>query len=206
MTRARKREYADAVSAKSLAEKATTLPVSAADGGAAHLTGRSLPALALPSAHGEFIRLDRLNEEAVIFIFPMIGRPGDPVPPGWDDIPGARGCTPEACAFRDVWHHFQVRGVQVVGVSTQHVLELRDASSRLHLPYQLLSDARGHARRALSLPLFRVGSQTFLKRLTLVIEGGVITRTFYPVLRAGTHPYEVLDYLRRRERSTLDRS
>jgi len=199
MTRNSVGEDADNMSMRSQEEPTANLATPVDDGGAAHLVGRPMPTLALPSTGSDFVRIDSIGKKVVFFIFPMIGRPGRSLPAGWDEIPGARGCTPEACAFRSLWHRFQCNEVQVVGMSTQQMPDLRDASVRLDLPFELLSDDRGHARRELGLPTFGIASNIYLKRLTLVVVDGVIDHVFYPVFPVATHPYEVLDFVQRRE-------
>ncbi|HEX2241041.1 MAG TPA: peroxiredoxin, partial [Actinomycetota bacterium] len=146
------------------------------DGDADHLFGLTLPPLALPSTDGGEERVDKVPqgyERRVVFVFPRTGRPGEqPLVPEWDEIPGARGCTPEACGFRDHWNELRRAGAYVVGLSTQDTDYQREAVARLRLPFPLLSDAQGHCRAALRLPSFEIAGLTLLKRLTLVITGG----------------------------------
>jgi peroxiredoxin len=126
----------------------------------------------------------------------MTGRPGVPLPPGWDTIPGARGCTPEACAFRDHYTELRALGVEVFGLSTQPTPDQQEARERLHLPFHLLSDAELRFARPLRLPTFQVEGRTFLKRLTLVVRDGQIEHVFYPVFPPDQHPAEVVRWLR----------
>ena len=175
------------------------LPAPEDDGAAAHLPGAAMPALALPATDGRAVRLDALPTRTVLYAFPRTGEPGrDPLVADWDEIPGARGCTPEACAFRD--HHAELRaaGAEVYGISTQDTAYQREAVARLHLPFPLLSDAALALTRALVLPTFIAGGQTLLRRLTLVVREGRVEHVFYPVFPPDGHAEEVLAWLRTR--------
>jgi peroxiredoxin len=180
------------------------LPAPADDGAADHLPGLRMPPLALPSTRGGRVRLDQLPapfEYLVVYAYPRTGRPGTEPPPGWDEIPGARGCTPEACGFRDHAHDLADAGAAVVGLSTQSTGYQREAVERLGLPFPLLSDADLRLTRALDLPTFTTdledGSRaTLLKRLTLVIREGEIVHAFYPVFPPDGHAERVLEWLR----------
>jgi peroxiredoxin len=173
------------------------LPVPHDDGGARHLEGMALPSLALPATDGRAVDLSGLSGLTVVYAYPMTSRPGRAVPEDWDMIPGARGCTPQSCAFRD--HFTELRGLGVhhlFGLSTQDTEWQREAATRLHLPFALLSDARRELAAALRLPTFEVGGITLLRRLTLVIEGGVIRKVFYPVFPPDRSAAEVMGWLR----------
>lgn len=174
------------------------LPVPADDGAAGHLTGAQAPAIALASTDGREVRLDRGSApRTVVYAFPRMGRPGEePLVAGWDAIPGARGCTPQTCAFRD--HHAQLRelGAEVYGLSTQNTAYQRESVERLHLPFALLSDTRGRLTRALRLPTFQAGGQTLLKRLTLVIRDAQVEHVFYPIFPPAGHAGQVASWLR----------
>jgi peroxiredoxin len=162
----------------------TDLPVPRDDGAAAHLPGTVLPAVALPAIDGTSVRLDELPGRTVVFIYPFTRRRGEEPPggeAGWNAIPGASGCTPEACSFRDDLARFTALGVRVIGVSAQSTDDQREAAERLHLPYALLSDAELRLARALKLPTFEVEGMTLLKRLTLIIDAGRISDVVYPV-------------------------
>jgi peroxiredoxin len=180
------------------------LPAPTDDGAADHLRGSLVPPLALPSTRGGRVRLDQLPapfEYLVVYAYPRTGRPGVALPPGWDDIPGARGCTPESCGFRDHAHDLADAGAAVVGLSTQSTGYQREAVERLGLPFPLLSDADLRLTRALDLPTFTVDLEdesraTLLKRLTLVIREGEIVHTFYPVFPPERHAERVLEWLR----------
>ena len=160
------------------------LPVPEDDGAADHLRGMTLPRIALMSTDGEAVRLDALDGVSVVFAYPRTGRPGEEPPggeEGWNAIPGARGCTPEACSFRDERARFAERDARVFGLSTQDTEYQREAVERLHLPYALLSDERLELTRALRLPTFEAGGLTLIRRLTLIVRDGVIADVVYPV-------------------------
>jgi len=172
------------------------LPVPTDDGACAHLPGTRLPAVPLPATTGAPVDLAGWPGRVVLYVYPMTGRPGVPLPPGWDTIPGARGCTPEACAFRDHYAELQALGVEVFGLSTQPTPDQQEARERLSLPFHLLSDAELRFAHALRLPTFHVEGRTFLKRLTLVVRDGWIEHVFYPVFPPDQHPGEVVRWLR----------
>jgi peroxiredoxin len=178
----------------------TGLPVPEDDGGASHLVGAPMPPIVLPATTGGGVRVDMVPEPAerfVLYLYPRTGRPGEPeLTPDWDRIPGARGCTPESCGFRDHAADLWDAGAAVAGVSTQTTEEQREAAERLGLPFPLLSDADLTLTKALDLPTFAVGGLTLLKRLTLVVRDGRIEHAFYPVFPPDAHAGEVLDWLR----------
>lgn len=158
------------------------IPSPADDGKADHLEGMSLPDVSLPATTGPAITLADLRGIVVIYVYPMTGRPDRDLPDGWDDIPGARGCTPQSCAFRDHFAELQAHGVtHLFGVSTQSTDYQREAAERLHLPFPLLSDADRAFGRALNLPGVEVERQHLHKRLTMIGIDGVIRQVFYPV-------------------------
>jgi peroxiredoxin len=160
------------------------LPVPEDDGAADHLRGAALPAVALPATDGATVRLDEVPGLTVVIAYPRTGRPGHEPPggeSGWNAIPGARGCTPEVCSFRDERARFAERGARLFGLSTQDTDYEREAVERLHLPYPLLSDAALELTRALGLPTFAVDGATLIKRVTLIVRDGVIADVVYPV-------------------------
>jgi peroxiredoxin/predicted N-acetyltransferase YhbS len=157
------------------------LPVPVDDGACAHLPGAAVPPVALVATTGERVVLSRLPGRTVVFCYPRTGLPDRDPPRGWDDIPGARGCTPQSCAYRDRMREFRGLGVRVFGLSTQTTEYQREAADRLHLSFPLLSDEWLELARALRLPTFEIESQVLLKRATLVIRDGRIERVFYPV-------------------------
>src|SRR5262245_20146290 len=160
----------------------TDLPVPVDDGATRHLPGRAMPDLALAATDGAAVNLSRLRGRTVVYVYPRTGEPGKPSPDGWDAIPGARGCTPQSCGFRD--HHGELRALgvaQLFGLSTQDTDYQREAAERLHLPFPLLSDHELKLVGALELPTFTVAGMTLIKRMAIVIDDGVITHVFYPV-------------------------
>ncbi|MEX0591432.1 MAG: peroxiredoxin [Xanthobacteraceae bacterium] len=172
------------------------LPVPQDDGAARHLWGMALPDLALTATDGSKINLARLQGRTVVYAYPRTGVPGSPPPDGWDAIPGARGCTPQSCGFRDHFADLKKAGVDhLFGLSTQHSDYQREAVDRLHLPFAILADAGLNFTRALRLPIFVAGGMTLTKRLTLVIDDGRISHVFYPVFPPDTSAEVTLDWL-----------
>lgn len=166
------------------------------DDGAQHLVvGHQLPDIALPSTRGGSVSLARLAGRWIVFIYPWTGQPGRPNPPDWDDIPGAHGSTPETAGFRDHYARFRALGVEVFGVSTQDTAHQRELSSRLGVPFAILSDEGFRLQKALRLPTFAAGGTPYLKRLTLYGRDGRIGHVFYPVHPPETHAAEVLTWL-----------
>ncbi|MGX7826445.1 peroxiredoxin [Actinokineospora sp. 24-640] len=176
------------------------LPHPTDDGAADHLVGTPMPALALPATTGGTLRVDRVPDgldTLVLYAYPHAGAPGKPPPvPGWDLIPGTRGCTPEACGFRDHAADLRAAGAAVVGLSTQDSAAQADLVERLRLPYPILSDADHELTDALRLPTFSAGGMRMVKRITLFIKAGVVTEVFYPVFPPDTHAASVLARLR----------
>jgi peroxiredoxin len=173
------------------------LPVPDDDGAAGHLPGLAVPPIALPSTDGGTMRVDS-DALLVLYAYPRTGEPGkDALVPDWDDIPGARGCTPESCGFRDHAAELRAAGAAVAGLSTQDTAYQREVAERLHLPFPLLSDAGLELTRALRLPTFEAAGQTLHKRFTLVIRDRRIEHVFYPVFPPDAHAAEVLAWLGR---------
>ncbi len=179
------------------------LPIPEDDGACAHLPGKHLPDLSLASTSGLPINLSQRPGVSVLYAYPLTGRPGVPLPPGWDEIPGARGCTPESCAFRD--HHAEIRQLdaEIFGLSTQATDYQREVHERLHLSFELLSDEAFAFTDALSLPTFSVASMRLLRRVTLISFSGVIERVFYPIFPPDRHPGDVVSYLKTRNAKSL---
>jgi len=175
------------------------LPAPEDDGAADHLIDMPLPPFEPPATDGSCVRLDRLPGRVVVYAYPRTGVPGeDPLVPDWDAIPGARGCTPESCGFRDHFRDLVSAGAALVfGLSTQDSDYQREVAQRLHLPFALLSDVDLEFTKALRLPTFEAAGQTLLKRFTLVVSDGRIEHVFYPVFPPDTHAEEVLGWLRR---------
>jgi peroxiredoxin len=172
------------------------LPVPVDDGAAVHLSGLALPDLALPSTDGSTVNLKGLGGRWVIYIYPMTGRPDVALPDGWDSIPGARGCTPQSCSFRDHYGELLALNTGVFGLSTQTTEYQREARDRLHLPFHLLSDSSLQLKDVLRLPTFTVAGMELYKRLTLIAQDGRIEKVFYPVFPPDRNADEVLAWLR----------
>lgn len=179
----------------SLSELPTDLPVPEDDGAGSHLTGTELPAVSLPATNGDVIELHKLQGLHVLYVYPLTGRPDIPLPEGWDEIPGARGCTPQACAFRDHYAELQTLHSGVYGISTQSSDYQREVKARLHLPFDLLSDTGLLLKQKLHLPVFTVAGQTLYKRLTLIIKDRNIIKTFYPIFPPDGNASQVLAWL-----------
>ncbi|MDB5356414.1 MAG: peroxiredoxin [Phycisphaerales bacterium] len=172
------------------------IPAPQDDGGTRHLLGAMLPAVTLPATDGTTFDLSKLPGRVVVYAYPRTGRPGVANPDGWDMIPGARGCTPQTCAFRDHFQDLQRLGVaRVFGLSTQSAADQLEVAERLHLPFPLLSDERLMLTRAMNLPTFVTAGMTLLKRFTLVVDGGRISHVFYPVFPPDRNAREVIEWL-----------
>ena len=172
------------------------IPAPQDDGAARHLAGMKLPDLALPATDGAQVNLSRLKGRTVVYVYPRTGVPGVDLPPGWNEIPGARGCTPQSCAFRDHFGELKRLGVtQLYGLSTQDTAYQQEAATRLHLPFAILSDEKLALTKALDLPTFVTSGMTLLKRMALVIDNGTITKVFYPVFPPDKNAEEVLAWL-----------
>lgn len=182
-----------------LYELPPNLPVPEDDGACDHLPGMSIPSVRLESTAGRVIDLSAFSGRTVVYCYPRTGRPDVEMPKGWNDIPGARGCTPESCAFRDHFQELQSLGANVFGLSTQESDYQREAVKRLHLPFELLSDEELRFAKTLRLPTFQVEDMTLIKRLTLVIRDARIEKVFYPVFPPDRHAAEVLAWLATRE-------
>jgi peroxiredoxin len=176
----------------------SSLPQPDDDGGADHLPGAVVPSVVLPSTRGDAVDLSKLSGIAVVYAYPMTGRPDRPLPEGWDGIPGARGCTPQSCAFRDHAAELEALGVRhLFGLSTQDTVYQSEAADRLHLPFPLLSDADLRLAGALGLPTMPVNGLTLLKRLTLIIVDARIAKVFYPVFPPDRSALDVIDWLKK---------
>jgi peroxiredoxin len=173
------------------------IPTPQDDGATRHLAGMPLPSVPLAATDGTLVDLSALRGRAVVYVYPRTGRPGENPPDGWDAIPGARGCTPQSCSFRDHFDELRHLGVAAVfGLSTQDSDYQREAVSRLHLPFPLLSDVDLKLTRALNLPTLTVAGMTLLKRMVFVIDDGVMTKVFYPVFPPDQSANEVVTWLR----------
>jgi peroxiredoxin len=177
------------------------LPAPVDDGACAHLAGAAVPAIALPATSGRLVALDDwASAPGVLFFYPRTGEAGRSAGPEWDAIPGARGCTPQSCAFRDRFAEFTARGVRIAAVSTQETDYQREFVTRNHIPFEILSDARLGLARTLSLPTFEYpvaggGPTTLIKRMAWYVEGGRIVKVWYPVFPPDKNAETVLAWL-----------
>lgn len=172
------------------------LPVPQDDGAADHLVGMSLPAISLSATtHAQFA-LSKVKGRLVIYCYPMTGQPNVALPDGWDQIPGARGCTPQSCSFRDHYQELRLLGAEVVGLSVQSTAYQQEMAERLHLPFPVLSDERYELQHALQLPTFVAAGMTLLKRITLIVNNGVIEAVHYPIFPSDSDPAWVIGYLK----------
>jgi peroxiredoxin len=167
------------------------LPRPVDDGAADHLTGAELPDLVLPSSQGAV----NVRDFGVLYVYPRTGRPDRPMLPGWDDIPGARGCTPQSCAFRDHSAELAALGVTVAGLSAQSLEDQVEFAERTHMPFPVISDEWLELARDPGLPTFDIERLTLYKRLALIFEGGRIVKVFYPVFPADRNAQGVVDWL-----------
>jgi len=175
------------------------LPAPEDDGGADHLPGSAVPQLALPSTQGDSFDLAQSKSRLLVaYVYPRTGVPGRPLPNGWDAIPGARGCTPQSCAYRDAVAEFGELDAEIVGISAQSPTEQLAFAAREHIPFPLLSDSSLRLAEVLGLPTFEAGGMTLYKRLTFVAEAGEIVKVFYPVFPPDRDAGEVLGWLRGR--------
>jgi peroxiredoxin len=174
------------------------LPVPVDDGAASHLRGMQLPNILLQSTSGELVHLSDVGAlRAVVYCYPMTGVPGKPLPEGWDLIPGARGCTPQTCGFRDRFGEFSLLKAKVFGLSTQMTEYQAEMVKRLNVPFKVLSDAEYKFCDALRLPTFDVEGTRLLKRLTLILRDGKIEEVFYPVFPPNASAQQALDWLKK---------
>lgn len=178
------------------AAQAGLVPVD--DGAADHLPGARMPAVTLVATDGEMVDLDRLAPgRSVLYFYPLTGRPGADLPEGWDNIPGARGCTNEACAFRDHHADLAAAGAAIVyGVSSQETDYQSELVERLNLQFSMLADPDFTIADALDLPTFSAGGQRLYKRLTLIVRDGRIEHHFYPIFPPDDHAREALAWFR----------
>ena len=174
----------------------TDLPVPQDDGACNHLVGMPLPNVALLATDGSMVNLSQLAGRLVIYCYPMTGQPNVPLPEGWDQIPGARGCTPQSCAFRDHYQELQALHANVFGLSVQSTEYQREMATRLHLPFQVLSDEQYQFQKALNLRTFVAAGMTLLKRVTFISHQGRIEAVHYPIFPSDSDPAWVLNYLR----------
>lgn len=175
----------------------SAIPKPTDDGAASHILGVRISSIPLPATDGTTVDLSKLPGRVVVYTYPRTGIPGVENPPGWDLIPGARGCTPQTCAFRDHFAELKALGVHsLFGLSTQDSAYQREAAERLHLPFPILSDEHLRITKALDLPTFQTSGMTLLKRLTFVIDDGKIKHVFYPVFPPDRNASDVVAWLK----------
>ena len=172
------------------------LPVPQDDGAADHLKGKRLPNVKLAATNGQVIDLGDLPGTVVIYCYPMTGQPNVPLPDGWNQIPGARGCTPQSCSFRDHYQEIRALGADVIGLSVQNTDYQKEMAERLHLPFPVVSDIHYEFQKALSLPTFQAAGMTQLKRLTLIVKNGVVEAVHYPIFPSDSDPDWVIGRLK----------
>jgi peroxiredoxin len=172
------------------------LPVPEDDGAADHLPGAAIPALTLDSSQGPVDLAELCAERGVLYVYPRTGKPGVPSPPGWDEFPGARGCTPQSCAFRDHAAELAELGARVAGLSAQTVDDQVEFAERNHMPFPVIADPELRAAQLLGLPTFKIAGMRLYRRLALVAEAGRVTKVFYPVFPPDRNAGDVLAYLR----------
>ena len=174
----------------------TGLPIPVDDGATNHLKGMKLPNVSLNATNGKTINLGEMKNKLVIYCYPMTGQPNVALPEGWDQIPGARGCTPQSCSFRDHYQELQTLGVEVLGLSVQTMEYQKEMANRLHLPFPVVSDVNYEFQKALNMPTFLVEEMTLLKRVTLIVNHGLIEAVHYPIFPSDSDAIWVIDYLK----------
>jgi peroxiredoxin len=160
------------------------------------LKGLKLPNLSLNASNGKAINLADIKGKLVVYCYPMTGQPNVALPEGWDQIPGARGCTPQSCSFRDHYQELQELGAEVLALSVQPTEYQKEMVDRLHLPFQVVSDVNYQFQKALNLPTFVAAGMKLLKRVTLIANNGVIEAVHYPIFPSDSDPSWVIDYLK----------
>jgi peroxiredoxin len=180
---------------KDLNKLPADLPIPEDDGACNHLPGTKLPSIILRSRSDKDVDVGGTVGMTVIFFYPMNGRPDSPPMVGWNEIPGARGCTPQSCSYRDNYLILQEMGIKVFGISTQSLTDQKEAHQRLNLPFDLLNDSAFSLTKTMHLPTFKYEKSTYIKRITLIIENGIIKRVFYPVFPPNENVIEVIEWL-----------
>jgi peroxiredoxin len=174
----------------------TDLPIPQDDGSANHLLGMRLPSVSLNATNGKTIDFGGAKGKLVIYCYPMTGQPNVALPDGWDQIPGARGCTPQSCSFRDHYQELQALGAEVIGLSVQSTEYQKEMTDRLRLPFPVVSDVSYQFQKALNMPTFVTAGMTLLKRVTLIANNGVIEAVHYPIFPSDSDPAWVINYLK----------
>jgi peroxiredoxin len=172
------------------------LPVPLDDGLAVHLEGLHMPEISLASTSGNDVNLGAIQGSLVLYVYPLTGRSGIPLPDGWDEIPGARGCTPQACDFSNHFLELQRLNTMVFGLSSQSTEYQLELKNRLHLPFDLLSDEAFHLQSHLNLPVFKASGLLLYKRLTMIVKNRMIKKVFYPVFPSNQNATQVIDWLK----------
>ncbi len=177
----------------------SNLPIPTDDGSTDHLKGLRLPNVSLAATNGATINLGEIKGKLVIYCYPMTEQPNVALPDGWDQIPGARGCTPQSCSFRDHYKELRTLGAEVLGLSVQTTEYQKEMVDRLHLPFPVVSDSDYRFQRALNMPTFMASGMTLLKRVTLIVSNGVIQAVHHPIFPSDSDPIWVIDYLKRHQ-------
>ena len=173
------------------------LPAPVDDGAVDHLPGVPIPDVVLPSTTGDVALADLAAERLVLYVYPQTGPPDHPIPPGWDELPGARGCTPQSCGFRDHAAELAAFGARVAGVSSQSPAEQQEFATRSGMPFPIISDEQFVLAATLSLPTFEFDGTRFYKRLALIAENRAVAKVFYPVFPPDRNAADVLEWLSR---------
>jgi peroxiredoxin len=183
----------------------STIPAPVDDGATGHLVGARMASVPLPATNGEKVDLSAIPGRVVVYAYPRTGKPGVENPEGWDMIPGARGCTPQSCSFRDHFAELKALGAsRLFGLSTQDPGYQREAAERLHLPFVILSDEHLKLTRAMNLPTFETQGMTLLKRFTLIIDEGTVKHVFYPVFPPDRSAADVIAWLSKNPRARTE--
>jgi peroxiredoxin len=180
-----------------LTQLPSDLPIPQDDGSTDHLKGMKLPQVLLKATNGKTINFGDIQGKLVIYCYPMTGQPNVALPDGWDQIPGARGCTPQSCSFRDHYQELKDLGAEVIGLSVQTTEYQKEMADRLHLPFPVVSDVAYQFQKALNMPTFVAGGMTLLKRVTLIANNGVIEGVHYPIFPSDSDAAWVMDYLKK---------
>lgn len=190
------RIWAKRLAMTNLNQLPANLPVPEDDGSTDHLKGMKLPNVSLNATTGVAINLSQIKDKLVIYCYPMTGQPNVPLPEGWDEIPGARGCTPQSCSYRNHYQELKLLGAEVVGLSVQSTGYQKEMADRLHLPFPIISDEDFAFQKALNIPTFSVAGITLLKRVTLIANDGVIEAVHFPIFPSDSDPAWVMEYLK----------
>tara|TARA_Y100000590_G_scaffold341913_1_gene390247 strand:+ start:278 stop:832 length:555 start_codon:yes stop_codon:yes gene_type:complete len=174
----------------------SNLPIPKDDGACDHLINQAIPSISLFNQDGNLLELKRYDTfKIIIYCFPMTGHPDKPLPNNWNDIPGARGCTPQTCSFRDHYDDLIKLNSIPIGISSQSYEDLKEMTTRLKVPYDVLSDYKLTFTKSMNLPTFNIDNQVFIKRLTMIIENSIIKKVFYPIFPPDLHINEVINWL-----------